>query len=66
MTPKGRLWATWYADPTPGEDANNYIILSTSTDSGETRKEVLIADPDGKGPNRYFDANLWVTPDGRL
>ena len=66
VTPKGRLWATWYAGPTPGEDANNYIVLSTSADGGETWKEVVIADPDGKGPSRYFDANLWITPDGRL
>ena len=66
VTPKGRLWATWYAGPTPGEDGNNYIVLSTSADGGETWKEVLIADPDGKGPSRYFDANLWITPDGRL
>lgn len=66
VTPKGRLWATWYAGPTPGEDGNNYIVLSTSADGGETWKEVVIADPDGDGPRRYFDANLWITPDGRL
>ncbi len=23
VTPKGRLWATWYAGRTPGEDHNN-------------------------------------------
>lgn len=66
VTSKGRLWATWYAGPTPAEDQNNYIVLATSADGGETWKEVMVADPDGKGPSRYFDANLWITPDGRL
>lgn len=66
VTPKGRLWATWYAGPTPGEDRNNYIVLATSTDSGETWKEVAVNDPDENGPNRCYDANLWVTPDRRL
>lgn len=66
VTPKGRLWATWYAGPTPAEDGNNYIVLATSADRGETWKEVSVIDPDGDGPRRCFDANLWVTPDGRL
>lgn len=62
----GRLWATWYASPTPGEDSNNYIVLATSADGGRTWKEVLHADPDGAGPLRYFDPELWISPDGKL
>ena len=62
----GRMWATWYAGPTAGEDANNYCVLTTSADGGETWKEVLISDPDGKGPVRSFDPNVWITPQGRL
>ena len=66
VTPKGRLWATWYAGPTPAEDRNNYIVLATSADNGTAWKEVAVVDPDEDGSNRCFDANLWVTPDGRL
>ena len=62
----GRLWADWYAGPTPGEDRNNYIVLSTSGDNGQTWKEVLIVDPDGSGPVRAFDPELWLAPDGKL
>jgi len=66
VAPQGRLWATWYAGVTPGEDANNYVVLSTSDDSGATWSEVLTVDPDGGGPVRSFDPELWVSPDGRL
>ncbi|MFM7539082.1 MAG: sialidase family protein [Planctomycetota bacterium] len=66
VAPKGRLWATWYAGVTPGEDLNNYVVLSTSGDDGATWREVLTVDPDGDGPVRSFDPELWVAPDGRL
>ena len=67
VSPKnGRLWATWYAGPTPGEDSNNYVVLSTSADGGKTWMEVFIADPDGDGPRRAFDPEVWVAPDGLL
>ena len=62
----GRLWATWYAGVTPGEDRNNYVVLSTSGDNGKTWKEVLIIDPDADGPRRTFDPELWIAPDGKL
>ena len=62
----GRLWATWYASPTGGEDSNNYAILATSDDRGEHWREVLICDPDGLGPRRVFDPEVWVSPDGKL
>ena len=62
----GRLWCTWYAGPTPGEDANNYAVLATSGDGGATWKEVLVADPDGMGPRRAFDPEIWVNADGRV
>jgi hypothetical protein len=66
VAPKGRLWATWYAGVTPGEDANNYVVISTSEDHGRTWTEVLTVDPDGRGPVRSFDPELWLSPDGRL
>lgn len=66
VTPGGRLWADWYAGKTPGEDQNNYVVLSTSGDNGATWREVLVVDPDGDGPLRTFDPELWVGPDGKL
>ncbi|WDQ14698.1 sialidase family protein [Rhodopirellula sp. P2] len=62
----GRLWATWYAGKTPKEDENNYVVLSTSGDGGETWKEVLVVDPDEDGPVRTYDPELWIAPDGKL
>jgi hypothetical protein len=66
VAPKGRFWATWYAGVTPGEDVNNYVVLSTSGDGGKTWNEVLVVDPDAGGPVRSFDPELWVSPHGRL
>lgn len=66
VAPGGRMWANWYAGVTPGEDQNNYVVLSTSSDNGATWKEVLIIDPDGSGMVRAFDPELWVSPGGRL
>ncbi len=66
VAPSGRLWATWYAGATPAEDQNNYVVLSTSGDGGETWAEVLTIDPDFDGPVRAFDPELWVSPDQRL
>lgn len=66
VSPKGRLWATWYAGKTPKEDHNNYVVLSTSGDKGVTWKEVLIVDPDEDGPVRAYDPELWMGPDGEL
>lgn len=62
----GRLWATWYGGNTGGEDSNNYCTLAASADGGRTWKDVLVADPDGDGPLRAFDPEVWVSPDNRL
>lgn len=66
IAPNGRLWATWYAGKTPAEDQNNYVVLSTSGDDGQTWQEVLIIDPDEGGPVRAYDPELWMAPDGKL
>lgn len=66
ISPEGRLWATWYAGITPGEDQNNYVIIASSGDGGKTWKENLIIDPDAEGPVRAFDPQLWMDPEGRL
>ncbi len=66
VSPRGRLWAVWYAGPAPGEDRNNYVVVATSGDDGRTWEERLVIDPDGSGPIRAFDPQIWVDPDGRL
>lgn len=63
---KGRLWATWYAGKTPAEDKNNYVVIATSGDRGKTWSERFVIDPDGGGPVRAFDPELWMDPTGRL
>ena len=35
VTPGGRMWATWYAGITPGQDENNYVVLATSGDGAK-------------------------------
>ena len=66
ISPAGRIWAIWYAGKTPGEDENNYVVVSTSGDDGESWIEKLIIDPDEEGPVRAFDPELWIDPDGKL
>lgn len=66
VSPAGRYWATWYAGKTPEEDQNNYVVVATSGDEGQTWEERLIIDPDREGPVRAFDPEMWLDPDGRL
>ena len=67
ISPKnGRQWRTFYAGPTDGEDSNNFIVLATRADATVPWQEVLYYDPDGDGPLRAFDPEVWVSPDGRL
>lgn len=66
VSPGGQMWAVWYAGITPGEDLNNYVVVATSGDKGETWEEVLVIDPDGPGPVRAYDPEVWIDPDGKL
>lgn len=66
IAPGGRIWANWYAGVTPGEDDNNYVVVSTSGDDGATWTETVVIDPDGSGPVRTFDPELWIAPNGWL
>jgi len=60
----GRLWATWYSGGR-GEDNENYALLVTSGDDGETWTEpVAVVDPPGMV--RAWDPCLWHDPSGRL
>lgn len=66
ISPLGRMWAVWYAGKTPGEDLNNYVVVSTSGDGGKLWEEVLVIDPDSDGQVRAFDPEVWIDPDGQL
>jgi len=67
VSPKnGRFWCVWYGGPTGGEDSNNYLVLSTRAADEKSWHEVLVVDPDGAGPLRAFDPEVWIAPDGRL
>ena len=66
ITREGRMWATWYTGVTPAEDSNNYVVVATSGDGGQTWAEVLAIDPDGIGPVRSYDPNIWIDPHGKL
>ncbi len=63
---RGKIWTTWYAGITPEEDKNNYVVVSFSSDDGNTWEERLIIDPDGNGPVRAFDPEVWIDPKGKL
>ncbi|WP_375586028.1 sialidase family protein [Cyclobacterium xiamenense] len=61
-----QMWSVWYAGPSPGEDENNYVVLAYSKDAGESWEELLVIDPDGSGPVRAFDPEIWFDPTGKL
>ena len=66
VSPDGHLRAVWYAGKTPAEDYNNYIVFAGSRGCASAWEEYLIIDPDGEGPVRAFDPEIWFAPDGRL
>lgn len=66
VSSKGTMWATWYSSRTTKEDETNYVLLASSTDGGETWTEKYFCDPDGLGPRRTFDPEVWIGPDGKL
>ncbi|MDO5580824.1 MAG: sialidase family protein [Planctomycetia bacterium] len=59
-----RLWATWYAGGRT-EDGQNYVLLITSGDHGQTWSKPLFA-IDPPGDVRAFDPSIWQDPDGKL
>jgi len=60
----GRLWATWYGGG-PTEGPENYCMLATSGDDGNTWSGLKLA-IDPPGIVRAFDPCLWHDPMGRL
>lgn len=63
VTSSGRLWASWYGGG-GGEGPENYVLLSSSADGGQTWVEELVIDPPGN--IRAYDPALWIDPLGRL
>ncbi len=62
----GRLWAAWYAGPSPRgvESSRSYVVLATSSDDGVTWSEQLLV-----RARRFvhtYDPCLWIDPRGRL
>ena len=62
--PGGRLWATWYGGGT-GEGPENYVMLSSSGDSGRTWSDLKLV-IECPGQVRAFDPCLWLDPLERL
>ncbi|MFA6816205.1 MAG: sialidase family protein [Lentisphaeria bacterium] len=64
VTPRGRLWATWYSGGVD-EGPENFVVLVSSTDGGKSWSEPrAVMDP--LGSERAFDPTLWIGPDGIL
>jgi hypothetical protein len=62
----GRLWAAWYAGPSPRgvESSRSYVVLATSGDDGVTWSEQLLV-----RARRFvhtYDPCLWIDPQRRL
>ncbi len=67
VAPGGRLWAVWYGGAGPTEDQFNYVVGATSADGGLTwSNEKFAIDPDGDGPVRAFDPQIWIDPNGKM
>ena len=66
-TPRGRIWGCWTGR---GDSPNDYFILATSDDGGNTwskpRLVIDPSDPPGVPPRRSLVGNLWTDPTGRL
>ncbi|MBK9166410.1 MAG: exo-alpha-sialidase [Bryobacterales bacterium] len=65
-TPKGRLWASWYAGKGKRgvESPFSYVVLATSGDNGKSWQEKMVIQP-----VRFvhtYDPCLWIDPRGRL
>jgi len=63
VTPRGRLWATWYSGGT-GEGLHNFVLVITSADKGASWSDpVAIVDPPSTHV-RAYDPALWIDPRG--
>lgn len=64
ISARGRIWATWYSGG-DDEGPDNYVVLVTSTDGGQSWSEpIAVIDPSDNF--RAYDPTLWIGPDGVL
>ena len=67
VSPRGRLWATWYGGPAGEGEPGNYQVLVTSGDDGRTWSDpVAVFKPEPVDKARTGDGHLWTDPQGRL
>lgn len=66
----GRLWATWFGSNVQAERApfhnDQFSVISTSADDGNTWKEVFVFDPSDLLGSGASDPMLWKDPKGNL
>lgn len=64
LAPDGRVWVNWYAGgETEGDE--NYVLLATSGDRGQTWSKPILA-IDIPGPVRAYDPAMWTDPEGKV
>lgn len=66
ILPTGRLFTCWYAGFEAGEGPGNFVLLSTSSDGGQSWKEIQVIAPSDPKYERAYDPVLWLDPQGRL
>jgi predicted neuraminidase len=64
-SPNGRLWCAFFSGGPLEPHEDNYLLLTTSDDEGETWAEPQII-VEREGQTRVFDPCLWHDPDGKL
>ena len=65
IAPNGRLWAVFYSGGPKEPHRDNFILVCSNSDGGNTwSKPKVIVDP-GTSP-RAYDPTLWMDPKKRL
>lgn len=65
ITPRGTLFATWYAGG-DGEGPDNFVLVARSRDNGLTWSDAIAVVDPPEPAMRAFDPVLWCDPLGRL
>ena len=65
LSPNGRIWACWYAGGS-GEGKDNYVLLASSGDKGQTWTKPLLAVTIPDASVRAYDPSMWTDPNGRV
>lgn len=65
-TRQGRLWACYFSGSTGEGGPNNYAMLKTSADDGQTWSKLKLVIDSPKSSVRQADPCLWMDPSGKL